>query len=177
VIPAGAIPYFSELVTIDMLGINDLTIGHKTTREIGRMQAGHEKHDVEYVLSRKPTYVILGIYGLEPELLPPKQIIRPFYPAEIELLRSSKFHQQYKVASAKTEDGYFYYFVLIDKDKGKDIVISANPVLRGSGQKNSHPGCIRAHCCQSPKQIRLDRPLAPALPWTLHKPHRGSIYR
>jgi hypothetical protein len=122
VIPAGAIPYFSELVTIDMLGINDLTIGHKATREMGRMQAGHEKHDVEYVLSRKPTYVILGIYGLEPELLPPEQIIRPFYPAEIELLRSSKFHQQYKVASAKTEYGYFYYFVLIDKDKGKDLV-------------------------------------------------------
>jgi hypothetical protein len=54
--------------------------------------------------------------------LPPEQIIRPFYPAEIELLRSSKFHQQYKVASAKTEYGYFYYFVLIDKDKGKDLV-------------------------------------------------------
>ncbi len=122
VIPAGAIPYFSELKTIDMLGINDLTIGHKATHEMGRMQAGHEKHDVEYVLSRQPTYVILGIYGLEPELLPPKQIIRPFYPAEIELLRSSKFHQQYKIASAKTEDGYFYYFVLIDKNKRRDIV-------------------------------------------------------
>jgi len=115
VIPAGAIPYFSELTTIDMLGINDLTIGHKATPEMGKVQAGHEKHDSEYVLSRKPTYVIIGIYGLESELLPPKQVIKPFYPAEKELLRSSEFKQQYKLASAKAEGGYFYFFVSADK--------------------------------------------------------------
>jgi hypothetical protein len=120
VIPAGAIPYFSGLETIDMLGINDLTIGHKSTPEMGKTQAGHEKHDVEYVLSRKPTYVIIGIYGLESEQLPPKQVIKPFYPAERELLRSSQFQQQYKLASAKTEGGYFYFFVRVDKVQTKN---------------------------------------------------------
>lgn len=115
VIPAGAIPYFSELTAIDMLGINDLTIGHKATPEMGKTQAGHEKHDVEYVLSRKPTYVIIGIYGLESEQLPPKQVIKPFYPAEKELLRSTEFQQQYKLASAKAKGGYFYFFVRADK--------------------------------------------------------------
>jgi arabinofuranosyltransferase len=43
VIPAGAIPYYSELKTIDMLGLNDVTIGRKTTNDMGKLQAGHEK--------------------------------------------------------------------------------------------------------------------------------------
>ncbi len=54
---AGAMPFYSELKTIDMLGLNDLHIAHKEMPDMGTGIAGHEKHDVDYVLSRQPTYI------------------------------------------------------------------------------------------------------------------------
>ena len=111
VIPAGAIPYYSELKTIDMLGLNDVTIGRKTTNDMGKLQAGHEKYDIEYVLSRKPTYIIVGVYGLSADPLPPRQLVKPYYPAETELLKSPAFQNQYSLKLGRTQKGYFYYFV------------------------------------------------------------------
>lgn len=110
VIPAGAIPYYSELKTVDMLGLNDLTIGRKKVDHMGRTQAGHEKFDVDYVLSRKPTYIIVGVYGLSAEPLPPRQLIKPYYPAETELLKSRVFEKQYSLKLGRTPKGYFCYF-------------------------------------------------------------------
>lgn len=50
---AGAVPYHSGLPTIDMVGLNDL--------HIARVPGGkHVKWDPEYVLRRKPTYVVLN---------------------------------------------------------------------------------------------------------------------
>ena len=111
VIPAGAIPYYSELKTIDMLGLNDVTIGRKTMNDMGKLQAGHEKYDIEYVLSRKPTYIIVGVYGLSADPLPPRQLVKPYYPAETELLKSLAFQNQYSLKLGRTQKGYFYYFV------------------------------------------------------------------
>ena len=110
VIPAGAIPYYSGLKTIDMLGLNDLTIGRKKMDDMGKGQAGHEKYNIDYVLSRKPAYVIIGVYSLSPRQRPPEQLIRPFYPAETELLKSPDFNLQYSLQIARTEGGFFFYF-------------------------------------------------------------------
>jgi len=49
---AGAIPYYSELTSIDMLGLNDKYIGHLE----GEF---YKKYDNNYVLSRNPNYIIL----------------------------------------------------------------------------------------------------------------------
>jgi hypothetical protein len=54
---AGAMPFYSRLATIDMYGLTDTHIAHLTMQDMGKGYAGHEKHDVEYVLSRKPTYI------------------------------------------------------------------------------------------------------------------------
>jgi hypothetical protein len=54
---AGAMPFQSELTTIDMLGLNDLHIAHTEVSDMGAGEAGHEKRDVDYVLSRRPTYI------------------------------------------------------------------------------------------------------------------------
>ncbi len=58
---AGQVPYFSELPTIDLFGINDLHIGRLAVPTLGSGTPGHEKMDLGYVLVRAPTYVI--IYG------------------------------------------------------------------------------------------------------------------
>ena len=58
---AGQVPYFSELPSIDMFGINDLHIGRMSVATLGEGTPGHEKMDVVYVITRQPKYVV--IYG------------------------------------------------------------------------------------------------------------------
>jgi hypothetical protein len=114
VLAAGAIPYFSQLEAIDMLGLNDRTIARREMPGLGRGQAGHEKYDVDYVLSRQPTYVVIGVYGLSREPLAPQLYLRPYYAAEIEMLKSPEFRQSYAAKRAWTPSGYFPYFTRIE---------------------------------------------------------------
>lgn len=54
VVDAGAIPYYSGLPTLDMVGLNDYHIA----KQPGRFMF---KHDVEYVLAQKPMYIQMHI--------------------------------------------------------------------------------------------------------------------
>lgn len=54
---AGIMPYFSDLPTLDMLGLNDLHIAHTSTQWLGSGVPGHEKFDPAYVLQREPDYI------------------------------------------------------------------------------------------------------------------------
>jgi hypothetical protein len=55
---AGAIAYYSEHTTIDMLGLTDRHIARVTSADFGSGPAGHEKRDPAYVLNvRQPTYI------------------------------------------------------------------------------------------------------------------------
>ena len=55
---AGAIAYYSRRPVVDMLGHNDLHIGHSQVSTIGSGLAGHEKRDPAYVLERRPEYIL-----------------------------------------------------------------------------------------------------------------------
>jgi hypothetical protein len=55
---AGAMAYYSDRTVIDMLGLNDIHIGHLEVESIGEAVAGHEKRDPAYVLGRKPDYIL-----------------------------------------------------------------------------------------------------------------------
>ena len=48
---AGKIPFYSDLPAVDMLGLNDVHIAHLPA---GYFEAGHNKYDPDYVLSRQP---------------------------------------------------------------------------------------------------------------------------
>jgi hypothetical protein len=41
-----------------MFGLNDLHIGHLQIADMGARNAGHDKTDPQYVLSRKPAYIL-----------------------------------------------------------------------------------------------------------------------
>jgi hypothetical protein len=58
---AGALPYFSRLTTIDMLGINDRTLATNRPEDFGRGALGHELGNGDYVLSREPDLVLFGL--------------------------------------------------------------------------------------------------------------------
>jgi arabinofuranosyltransferase len=110
VIPAGAIPFVSKLRTIDMLGLNDATIAHRDLPQLGSGLPGHEKFDVDYVLSRRPDVILLGVYGLEPEPRPPWEMIHYYYEAEWRMLDSKRFGEEYRILSGRTPGGYFPFF-------------------------------------------------------------------
>ena len=56
VVAAGATPYFSRRVSLDMLGKSD----HRIARLGGRSgeAIGHNKYDIEYTLGKKPDLVV-----------------------------------------------------------------------------------------------------------------------
>ncbi|NNJ09253.1 hypothetical protein EKD04_002810 [Chloroflexales bacterium ZM16-3] len=55
---AGAIAYYGQHTTIDMLGLTDHHIARVVMPNMGTGAAGHEKHDPAYVLNeRRPTYI------------------------------------------------------------------------------------------------------------------------
>jgi arabinofuranosyltransferase len=66
--PAGKIPYYSELYTIDMWGLNNSHIARTSSK---RLQAGHKKFDFEYVLSLDPEFII-GYAGFSDSDVPPR---------------------------------------------------------------------------------------------------------
>ncbi len=54
---AGIIPYYTDLPSLDMLGLNDLHIAHLEVPRLGSGLAGHEKFDPQYVLRQQPAYI------------------------------------------------------------------------------------------------------------------------
>ena len=109
VVPAGAIPYYSRLRTLDMLGLNDVTIAH-TSVVMGGRQAGHEKFNTAYVLHRAPQYLLLGAYRLSKSPDDPWRQVTPYYRIEHELLQSPEFNRRYRIRQAKAASGYFSFF-------------------------------------------------------------------
>ena len=63
--PAGIIPYYSQLPTIDMLGLNDTYIAHHGKRDRS-LRYGHQAGDGEYVLSREPDVILFQAGSSEP---------------------------------------------------------------------------------------------------------------
>jgi hypothetical protein len=59
--PAGCLPYWSELPTVDMLGLNDYYLPRHPPPGVGQGAIGHELGDGQYVLNRKPDLVIFLI--------------------------------------------------------------------------------------------------------------------
>ncbi len=58
---AGCIPYWSELPSIDMLGLNDDYLPHHRPENFGQGWIGHELRDDNYIFSRRPDLVIFHL--------------------------------------------------------------------------------------------------------------------
>lgn len=110
----GAIPYFAGLPTIDMLGMTDRHIARRSMPEMGRGIAGHEKHDISYVLSRRPTYLLHHPFLMSQPVMLREHFITPWNPGLRELLDNDEFHRLYRKASVKIGAYYLTYFELRD---------------------------------------------------------------
>ena len=57
--PVGAVPYYSRLHTIDMLGLTDPHVARAPV-DTAFFYPGHQRHDAAYVLGRRPDLIMLG---------------------------------------------------------------------------------------------------------------------
>jgi len=110
---AGAIPYYSELPAVDILGINDETIAHTEARGIGKGKPGHEKSNVSYVMSRRPD-MFIEWHGLTPLLWGEpqwrSQVVQTR--AAMEFLSQPETFDLYEPVSVQIGDRYFNYLRL-----------------------------------------------------------------
>lgn len=111
---AGAIPYYSGLRTIDMLGITDKRIARKKMKRMGRGFAGHEKNDMAYVVRSGPTYILHYTFLLPEPVFTTGQFKTPWNPGLKELLDMPLFEKKYKGVSAPIGEMHFLYFERID---------------------------------------------------------------
>lgn len=107
---AGAIPYYSKLAAVDMLGITEPVIARRRMPEMGAGLAGHEKHDMAHVLSRKPTYVLHYPFLLPEPLFSTGQFRTPWNRGLEELLTSETFDREYRGGSSAIGPMHLVYF-------------------------------------------------------------------
>jgi hypothetical protein len=109
-VPVGAVPFYSGLETIDLLGLNDRTIARSPVANPGAAPAGHERSDAAYVLARRPTYILLGTYTLTPDPPDASSVLPLYYQAERDITASPGFRSGYRLRTGWCRDGYFTYF-------------------------------------------------------------------
>jgi hypothetical protein len=107
----GEIPFLSGLYTTDMLGLTDVYIAHKRRVPSDLGIPGHEKHDSNYVLDKKPTYIILSVGYLtnisdEGDYLTDSYL----FPSDRDMLNNSRLRLMYEFRSARIEDKFFNYY-------------------------------------------------------------------
>ncbi len=111
---AGIVPYVSGLSAIDMLGLNDTHIAHRTI-ELGHGVEGHEKFDAAYVLRRRPEIIIPGL----PRPRRSDEAVDIHFAVEFEgtqeLRANPELRREYRLVSAPIEsDGYVSFYLRSD---------------------------------------------------------------
>jgi arabinofuranosyltransferase len=63
---AGSLPYWSELPSLDMMGLNDYYLPRHRPPDFGKGMVGHELGDGQYVLDQKPDIIIFDVGSPNP---------------------------------------------------------------------------------------------------------------
>ena len=116
VVPIGAVAYYSKLEVRDMLGLTDRHIARRNLSGLGRGWAGHEKHDGQYVLRRRPTYLLLGNVDVTEQPRDPGK--RPFIPydnphiwaRERDMFATELIFERYQPRSVQLAPGQYLNF-------------------------------------------------------------------
>jgi hypothetical protein len=106
---AGAIPYFSGLRSIDMLGLNDAHIARHHDASFGRGVQGHELGDGAYVLSREPDIIVAGVLGMS----------RLAFRGGREMEADPRFHELYRRVGIRGEDPIPTHFNVFCRLEGR----------------------------------------------------------
>lgn len=115
---AGAIPFYSGLPAIDMLGITDPHIARRKMPGMGRGIAGHEKHDAAYVLDRRPSYILHYEFLINRPVVDRSQFLTPWNPGLAELADAPRFGQLYEPRVVELGAGVYFAFFALRREAG-----------------------------------------------------------
>jgi hypothetical protein len=115
-VPAGIIPFYSGLETIDLVGLNDKHIA-RSGAALGKGEPGHEKHDSTYVLGRRPDIMLLGACRIIPGRLAAEDLFDYYWlygelvPGNREMLMLREFRKNYVPCAVPVGGmGYLHFF-------------------------------------------------------------------
>lgn len=120
---AGAMPFASELPSIDLFGLNTREIARTPIQQRDRLYAGHEKSNPEFVLGQRPAYIQLfpllffssreypfpGAYHSEDARREWLESMLIFH-AQFDLWSHPAFTQQYEFKTLETDKGFISIF-------------------------------------------------------------------
>ncbi|MDD3647190.1 MAG: hypothetical protein PHS44_01665 [Candidatus Dojkabacteria bacterium] len=98
---AGAIPFYSELKTIDMLGLNDRHIAKRDMPDMGKGFPGHEKTDGIYILSQNPDIIIFASSTGSS---------KPLFVSDKEVYEILEFQEKYELVEISLDSGRIFRF-------------------------------------------------------------------
>lgn len=96
--PAGCVPFFSKLPSLDMMGLNDRYIATHPPATMGEGGLGHEMGDGNYVLSRKPDLVMFCADGRE----------QPCFLSGRQMVEAPSFKDEYRLITFEGRVPYAY---------------------------------------------------------------------
>jgi len=118
VIPAiGAVGYFSGLDVLDYYGLTDRVIARMKRKAFAGNFPGHEKTDIDYILSRKPT-ILMGYKRFTPNRVGIEHPMFKDYYVQGDLRRWSLIRDHYRVRNiwvndrGNRESGYLTFLEL-----------------------------------------------------------------
>ncbi len=107
---AGALPFWSRLPSLDLLGLNDRYLALHPPKSFGRGGIGHELGDARYYLDRKPDiFAFCNAAGGE----------RPCFRASIDMMRMREFRENYQMVRVQGDTGNRAWGALYIRRNGK----------------------------------------------------------
>jgi len=104
---AGAVPYWSELPSLDMLGLNDWYLPRHPPADKGRGMIGHELGDGAYVFAQHPDLIVFSIGSPHA------------YRSGEELDRMPAFHARYAAVPVKLPSYPDLRLVYVNRDSAR----------------------------------------------------------
>jgi arabinofuranosyltransferase len=102
--PVGALPFYSKLPTLDMLGLNDRHIA-RVRPDRRYYYPGHHRHDAGYILSRQPDLILLANGPVVPQPMGfAWPAVRPY---ERDFTYHPRFRTEYRLIHVPLEPRYF----------------------------------------------------------------------
>jgi hypothetical protein len=101
---AGCLPYWSELPSLDMMGLSDYYLPRHRPPSFGTGMVGHELGDAAYILERNPDLIIFDVGSPQPS-----------WRSGDELNRRPEFHARYAPVTIRTQPSDYSAVVFINK--------------------------------------------------------------
>ncbi len=102
---AGALPFYSKMPALDMLGLNDYYLAHHRPSDFGHGYLAHELGDAGYYMQQKPDIIIFSSSDFSEPVLKP----------EIELFKKKEFRYAYAAVKLRYKLDYKLPFPMGNK--------------------------------------------------------------